>query len=171
MNNQKKRLASPALVAAITVLLLAGCSGADPASRPTITKQQAVARVAQILQATGAAVTPRPRLEIYKQGTYTGACAEEANGASDARVQATSRYFLKGIPQQQEASVAEQILRLWKAKGYTIDDTFKMGTNSAEIHAVTKDSFLIALEMTGGVPSIVASSPCVWPDGTPPPQQ
>lgn len=167
MRYQKRQFTFPAL-AATFMLLAAGCS-ADPASQPTITQQQAVARVDRLLRDTGAAITPRPRLVVDKPGTQVTSCLEEPEGSSDARVQPAGEYFLQGVPQQARASVAEQIMRFWKAKGYAVD-AFHMGTSDPQVHGTTQDNFLVALEPNGGGElSIGASSPCVWPNGTPPP--
>lgn len=171
MNYQKKRLASPAIAAAISMLLLAGCSAADPDSQPTMTQSQATARIQQILQGTGPFISPRPRLEIDKRDTYTGPCLEEPPGHSDARVQISRAYVLQGVPKQANASVAAQVLHGWKSKGYKVS-TFRTGTSSPQIHGTAGDNFLISLQSNSqGQLTIGATSPCLWPDGTPPPGQ
>lgn len=137
---------------------------------PTITQQQASARVEQILQETAAALSPRPRLETYKPGSYVGGCLINPADTADKRVQVTRTYWLRGITQHDNVSIGEQVLQLWKHKGYTIDSTLDIGSNAPEVHGTTQDNFLIALEWSdNGALSIVATSPCVWPDGTPPP--
>lgn len=164
------RLRRVAVVTVLVTLAVSGCSGGDPVFQPTITQQHASARIEQLLRDTAAAITPRPTLKIYKPGSYTGGCLINPEDLADKRVQVTRTYFLADIPHSDNASVGEQVLRLWKKAGYDIMDTPGMGTSTPNIHAVTKDNFLIALEWTGsGLLSIGADSPCLWPDGTPPP--
>ncbi|MCL2584258.1 MAG: hypothetical protein FWE35_17575 [Streptosporangiales bacterium] len=160
-----KAVLTAAAGAAITVLLLAGCSAG-----PTVTQEQAAARVNHMLTATGASITPRPRLVTDKAGTDISSCVDEAEGQSDARVQAVGRYLLRGIPEKDNPKVAKQVLRYWTSKGYA-PGTFRMDTSNPQLNGSTKDGYLIALDPNNeGQLSIVASSPCVWPHGTPPPQ-
>lgn len=137
---------------------------------PTITQQQAADRVEQILRGTADGLTPRPRLEVAKEVSYIGSCLADPDDTADARKQVVRTYWLRDISERDYASIGEQILRLWKRQGYAINDTPGVGTSEPNIHAVTQDDFLLELAWTGsGDLSIGASSPCLWPDGTPPP--
>lgn len=154
-----------AMAGVTMVVLLSSCSGGNPVYQPTITQKQASARVEQLLQGTARSITPRPRLEHYMPNADVGQCLA---GQDDPRTQVSRTYFLREV-RSSNASIGEQVLRLWKKEGYAINDTPGMGTSQPNIHAVTKDDFLIALETTGsGDLSIGATSPCLWPDGTPP---
>jgi len=171
MTPHKKQSAALALATAVTTLTLAGCSGKDPASQPSITRQQALTHVYQILQSTGPLITPRPRLEPNKLLSENGACPDEPDGMSDARVQVSRSYFLQGVPKQAHSSIAKQIQHIWKAKGYRIYGTSHLDTANPQVFADTTDGFLMALSTEGnGQLNIGATSPCVWPNGTPPPQ-
>jgi hypothetical protein len=170
-----RRQTRPYRVVLATVLagsIAAGCSsGGNPVFKPTMTAQHASARAEQILRATADAITPRPALEIYQPGSGTGPCLINPNDTSDKRVQVTLNYWLRGISAQDNASVAQQVLDYWKRMGYAITGTHGMGTGSPEVFAGTPaDDFLISLQTSAnGAMSIGASSPCIWPDGTPPP--
>ncbi|MCL2584257.1 MAG: hypothetical protein FWE35_17570 [Streptosporangiales bacterium] len=90
---------------------------------------------------------------------------------SDARVQVSRSYFLQGVPKQAHSSIAKQIQHIWKAKGYRIYGTSHLDTANPQVFADTTDGFLMALSTEGnGQLNIGATSPCVWPNGTPPPQ-
>lgn len=66
--------------------------------------------------------------------------------------------------------MAQQVLSYWKRKGYAIFDTPGVGTDAPNIHGATRSGdFLISLETAGdGSLAIGATSPCLWPHGTPP---
>jgi hypothetical protein len=169
-SSRPPRRRAAAAAAVLAGLIMSGCSGGNPVFKPTITQQHATARAEQVLRETAAAITPRPTLEIYKPGSGTGPCMVNPNDTSDKRVQASLTYWLRGISTQDNASVAQQILHYWRHKGYGISGTHGLGTDSPEISGVTADDFLISLETSAnGAMSIVTSSPCVWPKGTPPP--
>lgn len=170
-----QRIRHPAIaicitIAALTGLVLSGCSGGGSVFQPTITRQQATDRVEQILRSTADGITPRPRLEVYKPGSVDGPCMADPSNTADTRIQVVRSYWLRGISTHDNITIGEQILRMWKKNGYGISDTPGIGTDAPNIHAVTQDDFLISLEWSdNGALSIGASSPCLWPDGTPPP--
>lgn len=139
--------------------------------KPTINQQHATDLAEQILRDTVDAITPRPELEVYQPGSGAGPCLINPDDTSDKRVQVSLTYWLRGIPVTDNASVAQQVLNYWKHEGYAITDTHGLGTNAPEISGVTPWSdFLIALETSSnGAMSVIASSPCIWPKGTPPP--
>ncbi len=162
------RRAGIAVIAMVLAgLAMPGCSGGNPVSKPTMNQQHATALAQQILRETADVITPRPTLEIYHPTSGTGPCLITP---SDKRVQVTLTYFLRGIPVSDNASVAQQILRYWKHKGYAITDTHGLGTGSPSIFGATpSDDFLINLATSNnGAMSIEATSPCIWPKGTPP---
>lgn len=158
------------LAAFAVALAVSGCSGSDLVFQPTITQQYASARIEQMLRGTAAALSPRPRLELYKPGSFVIGCFANPENLADKRVLVSRDYWLRGITPRDNASIGEQVLRLWKQKGYRIVETLDIGQDSPQITAATKDNLSIALEWSdNGALSIGASSPCLWPDGTPPP--
>lgn len=155
-----------AVMAVALLTLPTGCSSQH--DQRTITQRQASARVQQLLLDTANSVTPRPRLEPYKPGSDAGQCLA---GNNDPRSQVSRTYFLRGV-RNANASISRQVLQLWKKDGYTITDTHEVGGRMPAINGTTRDDFLIELAWTGsGDLSIVATSPCLWPNGTPPPGQ
>lgn len=154
------------VAAVVAVLLLTSCGGSI--YQPTMTQQHASARSEQLIRDTANGITPRPRLVLYQGLTGVNRCLVEQD---DPRSQVTRTYVLSGIGDA-KASIGEQILRLWKREGFTINDTLDIGTSGPLINAATPDDFLIGLDTTGtGDLSIETSSPCLWPNGTPPPKK
>lgn len=158
------------IAVALAGLALSGCSGGDPVFSPTMTQQHASARVEQIMRDTAAALSPRPRLEIYKPGSGAGPCVANPADTADTRIQVGVTYWLRDIGAHDYKSIGEQTLRLWKHKGYMITNTQGLGTNRPNVFAVTQDDFYASLEWSAkNLLSIGTTSPCLWPHGTPPP--
>ncbi|MFJ3692616.1 hypothetical protein ACIPW9_00685 [Streptomyces sp. NPDC090052] len=158
------------------VLALAGCSqseAARPKNHKTITHEQAAARAEQLIRETVNELTPRPKLEIYQPGSADAPCLDPTDGGSENRQVISRGYWLRGISRADNRSIGKQVLHLWKKKGDLITSTTKIGTDRPEIHGGSKpDDFLIALESSdNGWLSIGATSPCIWPQGTPPPEK
>lgn len=159
--------------AILTVCAVTACGGGGgaPLSQPTITEQQAVTQAEQILRETASTITPRPTLELARLLTGTGPCLVDPSNTADKRVQVMRGYYLRGFPRHDNTNVAQQVLRYWKHKGYAISGTLGMNGDTPEIHGATRSGdFLISLETAGdGSLAIGATSPCLWPKGTPPP--
>jgi hypothetical protein len=139
---------------------------------PSMTEQQAAAHAEQILRGTAGALNPRPTLEIYQPGSTTGPCLDDTNPQSaQGRVIVSRTYWLRGIEQGSNATIGEQVLKLWQQKGWVISSTEGIGTSSPQITGLAKPyAFRISLESSdNGALSIGASSVCIWPHGTPPP--
>ncbi|MFE2376066.1 hypothetical protein [Streptomyces sp. NPDC059398] len=171
MAGTTRRIASTMVLLALALM---GCSRSEtvrPKSHETITHKQAVARAEQIVRETVDELTPRPRLEIYQPGSADTQCLDPTDGGSEKRLVVSRGYWLRGISKADNRSIGQQILRLWKKKGDLITSTTEIGTDRPEIHGGSKpDDFLIALEPSdNGWLSIGVSSPCIWPQGTPPP--
>src|ERR1017187_7446383 len=128
-------------------------------------------RAQQILRETADAITPRPTLETDQLLSGTDPCLINPNDTSDKRVQVTLAYWLRGISPQDNASVAQQVLRYWRHKGYAISSTKGLRTDAPSVYGATpSDDFLISLETSSnGAMFIGTTSPCIWPKGTPPP--
>jgi hypothetical protein len=163
---------SATAVVTLAVMVLSGCSsGSSVNNHPTMTQQQAANRVEHVLQSTAAVLTPRPHLELNQPLSVVGPCLDPADGGSENRVIVPRSYWLRGISPQDNASIGMQVLDFWKKQGYLIAHTHGVGTDQPDITGRTRpDDFLISLEWSAdGSLSIGATSPCIWPKGTPPP--
>ncbi|HUL24701.1 MAG TPA: hypothetical protein VLW44_02885 [Streptosporangiaceae bacterium] len=159
-----------AVVAAVVPLGASGCTGGSTLPQHTITEHQAITQAEQILRDTASAITPRPTLELSRLLTDTGPCLVDPTNTADTRVQVSRAYYLRGFPRQGNASVAQQVLAYWQHKGYAISDTQRMNGDTPAIHGATSSGdFTISLDTGGdGTLTIGATSPCLWPNGTPP---
>lgn len=138
--------------------------------QPSLTPRRASDRIEQIIFGTVVRLVPEARLELYRPGSYVGGCLADPSGPDDNRVQVTRAYFLRGVSHA-NAEISRQVLHWWTREGHTITDAYDVGGAMPSINGVTSDDFVIGLEWTGsGDLSIVATSPCLWPDGTPSPE-
>ncbi|MEV8566815.1 hypothetical protein AB0436_14820 [Streptomyces sp. NPDC051322] len=125
----------------------------------------------QLIRETADALTPRPKLELYEPGSATAQCLDPTDGGSEKRRVVSRVYWLRGVGKADNQRLGQQVLHLWKKQGQLITSATGVGTDKPEIHGGSKpDDFLIALEASdNGWLSIGATSPCIWPQGTPPP--
>lgn len=170
MSMQVSRRSGRFLAASIAVIiagLLTGCSGGNVASH-TMTKAQATARAEQILRKTAAGLNPKPRLEVNSLLTVTDQCLANIPNASQM-VNVAYSYWLRGIPESENGNIGLQIRSYWQKQGYRIDTSSGFGKGRPDISGMTKDGFLVSLNWSSnGALSIGATSPCIYPDGTPP---
>lgn len=160
---------SSVVVMTAAVLLLLGCGSGDSIFKPTMTQKHASGRLDQILLGTIAQLSPRPRLEHSQPYADFTNCLVNSSDSGDTRKQVSRQYIFLGV-RAANASIAQQVLRIWKKDGYAITDTHEIGGKLDAVFGVTPDNFLIALDTTGAGDLLIgADSPCLWPNGTPPP--
>jgi hypothetical protein len=156
---------------ALALLAVSGCSGSSVNHQPSMTQQQATAHADQIIQDTVAALNPRPQLEADQYLTSTSPCLDDTNPQSAMGLIVVARgYWLRRIAQNANASIGEQVLRLWRKNGWVISTTEGIGTSAPQITGLAKPyAFRISLQSSdNGSLSLGASSVCIWPSGTPP---
>lgn len=159
----------PVMAAVVAVAaVLVGCSGGNVPAK-TMTLDQATARAEQVVKETGAALTPRPALDFDPRlPNESGVCLANIPHASQM-VSVDRTAWLRKIPASQNSSIGQQILAYWKKQGYSISDQSGFADAQPSIDAVTKDGFTVSLGTAkNGWMSVGASSPCVYPHGTPP---
>jgi hypothetical protein len=148
-------------------MVLAGCSGGNVATH-TMNKGQATTRAKQILEDTAAALHPRPTLELYMPMSQPTQCLADIPDA-DKMVNVGYTYILRGFPESENGSIGRQILAYWKKQGYTIQTSGGFNKGQPGISGETKDAYLISLDWrSDGSLGIGTTSPCIYPDGTPP---
>jgi hypothetical protein len=166
---------------AVTVvgIFVAACGfdgGSSPERTPsvgqtTITQRQADERVEQILRQTSAKLHPKPHLELFRPASQPYHCDDRENAGDDPRMVASRTYWLRDVAVEHNVSIGDQIKKIWEQQGYLITTAQGMGTDQPNLTGRTRpDDFLIALSAgDNGQLSIGATSPCVWPNGTPEP--
>jgi hypothetical protein len=147
--------------------LLTACSGGGVAAK-TMTQAQATQRAQAILRETAAMLNPKPRLEVDRLTTYTDQCLADIPNASQM-VTVAYTYNLRDIPVSENRTIGEQIKAYWQKQGYAINTSGGFSSNQPAIYGETKDAFLISLDSDSqNTLFIGATSPCVYPHGTPP---
>lgn len=156
---------------ASVVFLVVGCTGEQVVNKPTITQDQALARVEGLIKETAGAISPEPRMRLYPPSLNVNPCLDPTDGGSEKRVVINRSYYLDGISKDQVPEVAKQVRRYWEQQGHYIE---VVSVNGLNISGRSKpDDFLLSLSPTGPENNVVLSlgvtSYCVWPNGTPEP--
>lgn len=169
------RRAAYLLVAmSITALSLTSCGllpFGDNVMRPTLNQQQSIDRIEWYIHDAIAAMAPlRPSLEFFKNTSVPCDVLEDA-GPQGHRVSLAHGYFLRDLPPGfNTAPLFDQMLAYWKSHGFSVLRDERPTTQSIMMENIS-DDFAIGLERgADGTISISASSPCIWPTGTPTPK-
>lgn len=134
----------------------------------TMNQEQALARVEQLIKETVQAIKPKPRLDLFQPSLITQSCLDPTDGGSQERIIINRIYYLRDIPRDQLSRVAQQVRQYWEKQGHLITNTSADGLNI--FGRSRPDDFLISLQSSGDdLLNLGASSPCIWPNGTPGP--
>ncbi|MDP9867153.1 MULTISPECIES: hypothetical protein [Streptosporangium] len=153
----------------VLAAVAAGCTEGRGVDGPTMTQAQALARVEQLIKETAGVITPKPRLDLYRPSLNLYSCLDPTDGGSEDRVVVNRSYYLRDIPKDQIGEVARQVRQYWEQQGHYIQVTSK---NGLDVSGRSRpDDFLLSLAPTGDndVLNLEATSPCIWPNGTPGP--
>jgi hypothetical protein len=161
------------IATALAVLLSSCTSPENPkvAVKNTITQQQAVERVEQYIREVVTALAPRARLEVL-YGSDGSACDDPTDNGPRGRVIASRSYWLRDIPAEKNEEYVTAIVHWWTEHDFGIltDDR----PNDVYVWAENRrDGFRMSVQQTATGPpqlSLGATSPCVWPNGTPEPK-
>ncbi|GAA2647619.1 hypothetical protein GCM10010412_011290 [Nonomuraea recticatena] len=154
-----------ALVLALALVSLIGCT----VNQPTITQSHALSRVEQLIRETAAALQPQPRLELLPSSVAPNTCL--AKEGSEKQVVIHRAYWLRDVPQSANMSIAHQVRARWVEQGHVITAIGGFQAGAPTIHGESMpDGYLLGLIWAEGDDLyLAATSPCVWPDGTPAP--
>jgi hypothetical protein len=158
-----------AVVVAAVAAALAGCDkspqGQEPGMKHTITQAEAQQRAESYVQDALNALSPG--LQLEKVLSETAPCSDPSDNGPPGRVFASNRYWIRGLPKDQNNPVVDT-LRRWSAQqGFMIvSDAWDKAKFITLEHPSTGFRFAIQESAQGDL-SIGASSPCVWPNGTP----
>jgi len=162
------------VVVAVAVLVV-GCSpGATQGGpimnpdKPTITKAQALKRVEELIRDTTGALHPKPNLELYPPSVNDHRCLDPTDGGSEDRIEVGREYYLRDVPKDQLRAVLEQVKTYWLKQGHLVDAD---GIDKLVLYGRSRpDDYPMSVTWSGNdVLAIGVGSPCIWPDGTPPP--
>lgn len=153
------------------VMLTAACTETRAMNQPTITEQQAVDRIEELIQKSVGVIEPDPQVELFRPSLNRRICVGATDGGSEARIIVTRSYYLRGIPKDRVVEVAEQVKTHWEKQGHLITGAEGFDIGRPDVSGRSRpDDFLLSLTWTeGDVLGLAATSTCIWPNGTPSP--
>jgi hypothetical protein len=137
----------------------------------TITQQQAGERAERYIREAVAGLTPPARLEVLSSFDDSP-CDDPTDNGPKGRVIASRGYWLNDISPDQHSTYVDDLVRWWSEHNFTVLTDNRPG--NVYVWAENRhDGFRMAIQQTEIGPkrlSLGATSPCVWPNGTPEPQ-
>ena len=133
----------------------------------TMTKDQAMQRVDELVRDAIAVLPATARLEVIS-ATAPQACDDPTDNGPKGRLFASNSYWIRDVPKEGNARYVADLRRWWSDHG------FEVVTDAWEkAQVITLENAANGFRMSLGGPdgdlNIGASSPCVWPNGTPEP--
>lgn len=162
----RRRLAEVIMVAGL--LVMSACGTGDAGMQPTMTIDEANNRVEEYVSRAAKALPAQAKLELGFQ-ERAGECTDPTDGGPKDRVVASRSYNVLGLQPDAVASYFAALRTWWLANNFRILDDqpvneFLWVENNADGFQMT-----LKANSAGGI-FLLAGSPCVWPDGTPPAQ-
>ncbi|MCE7008548.1 hypothetical protein LWC34_37910 [Kibdelosporangium philippinense] len=135
----------------------------------TITQQEANNRAEKYPQDAAASLTPPPRLELLSRFDNSE-CNDPTDNGPLGRVYVSRSYWLRDVPRERNAEVVEGLVRWWTQHDFVVIADKRPKENWISVESKT-DGFSMSIQETPtGDLSLGATSPCVWPNGTPAPK-
>lgn len=152
---------------AVLMLLVTSC-GKETNVRPTITVDEAERRVEEYFRQALAVLPERARPEAALIDTYD--CDDPTDNGPAGRKIASVDYQIHDLPPAEYPRYIDDLERWWRDRNFTVLDDERPARQSVWVEN-NEDGFRMRVTANdvGGL-YIVASSPCVWPDGTPAPE-
>ena len=151
---------TPRTYAAYGIAIALAVSGCDTAMDETITQDEAATKVQEHIDGTLTALPEEAELEA-RQGTIFATC--------DDRVTVSETFWIRGLPVDENEANIELMYEYLTSNGYQLLRDERPDSMSVTVEH-EDDAFRVGLRVSNkGSLSISASSPCVWPEGTPEP--
>ncbi|NYH55751.1 hypothetical protein HNR06_005340 [Nocardiopsis arvandica] len=132
----------------------------------TITEDEAAERVREHIDDTMTALPDTAELE-ERRGTVVAACDDPTDGGSRDRVTVSETFWVRGLPAEDNEANIELLHEHWTSNGYRVFEDLRPDDMFLSVEH-EKDAFGVTVQVAGdGGLSLSASSPCVWPEGTP----
>jgi hypothetical protein len=156
------KLTNPLLI----TLLIASC-GTGTTMRATITIEQAEQHVEDYFRKTLAVLPDRARPEARLIDTYD--CDDPTDNGPKGRKIASVNYEILDLPPGEYPNYVDDLERWWRGNGFRVLDDERPTYESIWVEN-DDDGFRMRVEANdGGKLFLIATSPCVWPNGTPGP--
>jgi hypothetical protein len=135
----------------------------------TMTADQAAARLDEHLRLALEQLSPEPRIEPGLSGTMD--CDDPTDGGPLGRVFVEAHWWLRDVPPDRNRDVFDALHRRWESQGYVVIQDLRDRERAPQLKVRHPgDGFAVSLrENLAGELRLSSSSPCVWPDGVPPP--
>jgi hypothetical protein len=140
------------------LLLVTACGGGTTSSDTdatapgsdmrTMTEDEAAQRAEEHIRGAVEALPVKPVLTLLRADSAE--CLDPTDGGPRGRYEVSRSYWLDDLPEERNAEFVDALYEYWTANDYR--DAFRMSVKQS----------------VEGDLSLGASSPCVWPDGTPP---
>jgi type II secretory pathway pseudopilin PulG len=160
------------VITVVLAVVLSSCTSPGNQKVPmknTITQQQANQRAEQYIRDAVSAVFPDAQLEILS-AFEDSPCDDPTDNGPRGRIIASRNYWLNAIPADKHADYVNTLVQWWTQHDFTILTDDRPHYVWVENRV---DGFRMAVQQTVTGPvrlSLGATSPCVWPNGTPAPQ-
>jgi hypothetical protein len=157
-------------IAALTVVLLATTSCGGASMQPTVSAEQAKQATLSMVHAAAAAVFP-PGYRLTEITEPDEPCTD-ASDKETGQVRVGVTFWVDGPDRSRNDLYYDSIKKWWSDNGWKIENDNRPGDLFANAQ---HDGYLMSLQgavlgsETGRL-NIGASSPCVWPSGTPDPK-
>jgi hypothetical protein len=153
--------------AAAVALAPAGCGSGnqEPEVQTTISQAEAQQQAEGYVREAMSALPADLSLETIL--SETSPCSDPSDNGPAGRVFVSNRYWIRGLPNDQNQQTVDTLRQWSTGHGFAVvsDAWDKAKYVTLENHS---NGFRLAIqESAQGDLSIGASSPCVWPNGTP----
>ncbi|WP_370947777.1 hypothetical protein AB5J62_09525 [Amycolatopsis sp. cg5] len=135
--------------------------------KPTITEQQANGKVEQYIAGALTALPPAGKILFARNRPE---CTDPTDKGPRGRYEISASYEITGLDPAQYPGYFDAIVRWWTTHDFDVladhrpKDTYVFARNKT-------DAFDMSFESNDlGKLYVGATSPCVWPDGNPPPR-
>ncbi|MGH4019791.1 MAG: hypothetical protein ACRDT0_11255 [Pseudonocardiaceae bacterium] len=138
--------------------------------QPTLNQQQGTERMEQHIMNAVAVIEPKPSLEL--QSANTQDCSQPSDDGPLGRVVLSVAYWLREIPVERNPEVFAATKRHWMGSEWTVLSDRSQRAEAPFISVQNdRDGFRMSIQSSvDGQLSLGASSPCIWPNGTPEPE-
>ncbi|EID56434.1 hypothetical protein [Saccharomonospora xinjiangensis] len=165
--------------AAIACLLLAAACGGnantsgttDPeatgSDMRTMTEDEAAQRAEEHIKKAVAALPEKPTLTLLRADSAE--CLDPTDNGPRGRYEVSRSYWLDNLPEGRNAEFVDALHEYWTTSNFRVLTDKRDGHDRFVSVESNDDAFRMSVkESVEGDLSLGASSPCVWPDGTPP---
>ncbi|WP_039796126.1 hypothetical protein [Amycolatopsis alba] len=136
--------------------------------KPTITEQQATERVEGYLKAVLAALPGTAELKPFTRNRSE--CTDPTDDGPHGRFEISSTYEVAGLEPARFAEYFDAVVQWWSAHDFTVLTDSRPKDQYVFVRS-NVDAFDMSVQANDlGKFYVGATSPCVWPNGTPEPE-